>query len=190
MAQTRWHRPIRRGLAFAMVILGGILLGACEPRATLIIAVYLDNGHPAILVRPCQGHVYDIVVAGHPAQLQFGQLQSADTAASSTSPDDVDRFWDVEDRDRTHPVTETRLLETPTGWRPKLEGLTDFRDDWAYSTWVQITETTPGSIVSLRFTLAGLRGLGADQVWAATQPYEPEQAMSRHDFLRLAERSC
>src|SRR5690349_8542422 len=102
MPQTRGLRRIRRGLACALLALCGALLSACEPRPTLIIAVYLDDGHPAILVRPCQGRVYDIVVDGHPPQLQFGQLHSADTRATSTSPDDVDRFWDVEDRDRSH----------------------------------------------------------------------------------------
>src|SRR5262245_22352168 len=108
-----WTRWFRRGLACAIVILCGALLGGCTPKPTLIIAVYLANGHPAIVVRPCQGHVYEIVLGGQPPQAQFGDRGGI---ATSPSPYDSDRFWHVEDPDRSHPVTEARLLEMPTGW--------------------------------------------------------------------------
>lgn len=98
------------------------------------------------------------------------------------------------DQERDNPLTEVRLFDVPAGWtvvgRPEnlLTGLAEGRTYYVNATVVEGEDASRDRVVA--FTLAGLRGLGPDQVWQATTPHASYGPMSRDEFRRRAKESC
>jgi hypothetical protein len=175
----RW-RVLTGGVVIALVGLG---LSGCAAPIRGITGVRLVDGAPTAFFHPCPGSaVVDVRVSQTiPVTEQY--------ASGAVGPG-----WDVHDPTGTHPVSEVRLLGlAPTGWNGRSAGsgsLSSFADNQTY---VVNASTTQGDSVVLpvSFTLADLRDLTSDQVWAApTKPYGNERAMSLAAFADDAASSC
>jgi hypothetical protein len=178
----RQHRDMRiRALGAVLVLLLAAALAGCTPPVVAITAVYLDEGHPAVLVQPC-------------GQIRVDQVQVAEEVpvTEQSSAGLVGPSWSTHDPTGQHPVVHVRLLEAPPGWSSTVDKdhpLTRFLEGRTYVVSVGTNQATV--VVPLRFTLGDLRILKRGQVWAEpVDPVADEQPMTSEEFARQASAHC
>lgn len=142
--------------------------------------MFLDEGHPAVVFRPCdRQRVTDLSLT----ETTFGPGSATTYTYSGDS-------WRVVDPLGEHSVAQIRLLETPADWELRGDLLKSFRTDRTYSVRTDTTQPASGQAAGIAFTLADLDKLGQEQVWARPSAFAPPKAMTRDEFHRNAARSC
>jgi hypothetical protein len=167
-----------RAVAVVAILLAGLLPVGCtpsEPPPAVSTALILDLGQPTLLFRPCGG-----------SRIRHIDLRSVHEGSSwrVTNPYSGGRI-----------TTRVRLLRMPTAWqldttRPDGFLLTALTDRGAYVVSVRVAGGPAAGRFVMEFTLAGLRKLHPDAVWAPPGPSADARAMSRAAFREAARLSC
>jgi hypothetical protein len=198
-AHRRPHRGrLTRGAGVVVALVLATTLAACSPAPRRIVAVFLDDGEPAVLLHPCAGEpvkglqVRDVTPAPPtPTGTPVGTASSGSAAATPTSassaPDLSMLRWDTSSADVPAP-SQVRLLTPPDGWRVYTDGdrlLREFREDRIY----EVSTSVIGDL-GVEFTLGDLERLGSGEVWASPEDTRAPRAMTRDEFARIAEGTC
>ncbi|MGI5241872.1 hypothetical protein [Dactylosporangium sp. CA-139066] len=172
-----------RAGAYAAVALTAIACGDLvnhddeRPRRSVpVAALYLDDGHPTVLLAPCEHtRVIEVTVVDNSAH----------------------KIWTAVDSDPADPATTVRVFAVPPGWTLEKHSAADFTEltpghDYRLFTslYSLLESSTRDSAPNFTFTPADLTALKPDQVWTVAGESSPPQATPRTEFQRAASAAC
>lgn len=152
---------------------GTTMLTGCNAASKPLIAIAAGAGHPAVVVRLCNGTA--TIIGLH-------RLANEPTSTAAGI-----QLWVITNQKDQRSELSVDLFSTPDGWRQTLKSADSLDPSVSYSIDV-LASAFPA--MALDFTVADLRRLGPDQVWALQDTTSTGAVLSRSDFDHNATKSC